>query len=135
MNVIQLDKYRIKREPDGTFSPGCNHYSLILKDKGEFVYCEDCNENVSPYWAIKHLSRAFRDELEKLTSATLELEIRAKEFVHTKAAKEIERAWRGGKYAVTCPHCQRGILPQDSLGWRSKELEMARRAKEAKDKK
>lgn len=45
--------------------------------------------------------------------------------------KELDRAWHKGAYAVACPHCRGGLLPEDfadsGLALISREMEEARR--------
>lgn len=129
-NVIQLDKHRIKRESDTPFDKGCHHVNLIMRDKGELLYCEDCKSHISLYWALKAMCSSYQTEMAAIEARAEQLKKDEIKIVHLKSAKIIEQVWRSGKHAVTCPHCRRGILPEDSTGSMSRELEIARRKKE-----
>ena len=58
------------------------------------------------------------------------IELQKQTVVH-KAAIILQNAWRKKKMVPSCPHCDRGIFPEDELGRStvSKELELARRKK------
>jgi hypothetical protein len=50
--------------------------------------------------------------------------------IHLLAAKKVEKAWRSRTMVPACPHCGKGILPQDGLGSTNinRAIELRRRA-------
>lgn len=50
--------------------------------------------------------------------------------IHRIAAKNLEKVWHS--YAASCPHCKKGLLPEDfqHVGSMSRELEIMRRKKQ-----
>jgi ribosomal protein S27E len=136
-NVIQIENYSFKikhrRTQLGLKSNGeCLHEKLILDQNGKYVECGDCGKQVSTFWALEKFVHIHKDAWDKIRNTRKQLRELAKETQYLKVLKELNRAWRGKhKMAVCCPHCNKGILPEDGLGTTqfSAELEIKRRQK------
>ncbi|MGA0604931.1 hypothetical protein ACO2Q0_02940 [Phenylobacterium sp. VNQ135] len=131
--VIDFAEMRIKfgRPPQGRIKT-CEHKSLIYSTADRRVWCEDCERTVDSFDAFKTLVDHFH-AMERAAAGKLRA---AKEavaaVVHRKAAKVFDRAWSGRQMAVCCPHCRRGLLPEDfdhGGSQVSAEIERARRAR------
>lgn len=110
----------------------CRHRSLVYATDERRIYCEDCKTSLEPFDAFMVLIDYWQ-EMDREATRRFEKATEAKNAViHRIAAREIEKTWRA-KMAMGCPHCDRGILPEDVQGrmrMMSREIEIARRAKE-----
>lgn len=134
-SVISLDDVRISR---GWRLPGkqCKHLSLVYSAQDRAVECKDCGKPVDGFDAFMVLCQRF-DGMEKAAQAKLhKAEAALESTVVRRAAKELDLSW-GRKMAPCCPHCRRGLLPEDfANGARSaygRDFELARRANGAPD--
>lgn len=130
-DVISLAEVRVAR--GWTRGKVCEHRSLVYSSKERRIECKDCDQPVDGFDAFMTLCRHF-DAMEKAaknrehkTKAGLEA------VIVRRAAKEIDRTW-GRKMAPQCPHCRRGLLPEDfangAAGCVGGEWEAARREKD-----
>lgn len=130
-NIISVGCFSLERKKRR--NRGCKHLNIILNQDDHTVFCDDCNEQLTPFFALIQLTNYWRDANRKLKARENRVaELEGKQVI-LKSAKSVELAWRGPKkMAVSCPHCKRGILAEDGLGNSvfSRELELARRKKE-----
>jgi hypothetical protein len=133
--IIQLEQWRVRLQRGRAPSqPGqCGHHNLAMDPHGETVRCEDCKLQLSAYWVLENLVESYRRARTDLERAkTVHLQgVRA--GIGLAAAQRVNTAWRSRHMVPTCPHCSRGIFPDDGFG-RSmvpKAIEMARRRQEA----
>lgn len=131
-NIIQIGEWSVQRRARSASSPqaGCDHAQIALESHGQVVRCLKCGDQLSAFWALQMLA----DQYDRAT-AELEQERRAlararEAELHLPAALKVEQLWRGRKLAPACPHCGRGILPEDGLGSLqiNQEFELRRRA-------
>lgn len=129
--VIDLEDVRIRvgRVPYKVQS--CKHQQLIYCEKERRVWCEQCERTIDGFEAFMILARRMHRFTEDMASKKRVAEEIINERSILRAAKALSRAWRGNTKAVACPHCRKGLLPEDfangSFSWASKEYEMARR--------
>ncbi|RUT30860.1 hypothetical protein WG29040_23260 [Pseudomonas sp. PAMC 29040] len=117
-NVVEIGELRLARVKNDYKRKieGCMHKRLEMDDVGGIVTCRDCKQNVSPYWALTALREHWKDHASKV-NRTLELaQAERGTVLHLVAAKKVEKAWRHKTMVPTCPHCARGICPEDGLG-------------------
>ena len=131
-NVIQFGPYSFLRQANPSQHPirKCRHMNIELDDAGEIVRCLDCGEQVSAYWVFKSVLSQINSERIRLGAERKELEETKSRTIHLVAAKRIERLWRGRKMAPLCPHCNRGILPEDGMGSRAINLDVENRIRQ-----
>jgi hypothetical protein len=125
-DIIQIDQLKIERGRKGF----CEHKYLCYDYENELIECKDCGLPVQPFTAfmvvVKNYNRAI-DSLEHREQELIDLERRSEKSLLL-ATRELDRAWRR-KMAVCCPHCGRGIIPDDVNRCHgiSKEVELERR--------
>lgn len=129
--IIDIEGYRLRR--GRVTQEKCQHLNIIVDEDARQVWCEDCQSFIDPldalvsmtvYW--QKISRTL-DRLQKEAIETI------KSKIHLKSAEYLANKWSGkNKMALCCPHCQRGILPEDIQGARytNAQLEILRRYKE-----
>jgi hypothetical protein len=131
--VIQLDQWRVRKEGSRVAAVDglCDHRNLTMDRHGLTVRCDDCQLQISAYWVLENLIDSYRrarDEVERARQAHL---LKARAHIHLPAAQRVETAWRSRHMIPTCPHCSRGIFPEDGFGGAMvpKAIELARRQK------
>ena len=105
-------------------------------DRERRVWCADCEQDVEPFDAFKHLVENY-DEAWKAADRRIKEAHEASKFsLISRAAKAIDKMWRSRKMVPACPHCHAGIWPEDALrmGMVGKEYDGARRKREAEKK-
>lgn len=119
-NVVNIGDLRIrhleKKKPWDKGKDRCKHYNLTFDDNGSIVTCDDCSMQVSPYWALQMMSDHYDQAMKALERARAVHKHELSGELHLIAAKKVEKAWRSRNMVPTCPHCSRGILPEDGLG-------------------
>lgn len=134
-NVVQFADLQIARLKDDHSRrlKGCQHRHVQLDDVGEVVKCMDCQSQVSAYWALQMLATDWKRQVDRLESEKSAVQTAGKLTLHLKAAKQVESVWRSRLQLPCCPHCDRGIMPEDGLGSRtvSKVFEQGLRVRES----
>ena len=123
--VIKLTDY-LKRHP-GFRQGKCKHGSYVIDMENGDVYCDDCKAPVSHFHVLRDMCNRYQ-EIEHAVKYQRDLiEELKKTDLHLKAAKRIEKLWRGGNEPL-CPHCKTGIAP-DGFGrdWRWGDRKAKRR--------
>jgi hypothetical protein len=130
--VVDLAGVRLRR---GRTKPGvreCPHMNLTYSDTERRVWCDDCSRTIDNFDALMVVTRHF----EQMMAAARRHETRAREAMEaslvSRAAKKVDEAWRGRGLVPACPHCHRGLLPEDfadGAALISREMETARRRK------
>ena len=119
-NVVDFGAFRIsQREGKRSWSyrdERCSHHHLTLDDNGHIVRCDDCKEVVSAYWAIQMLAEVYNKAVRKVDAARQQVAEDKAHNIHLTAAKRVEKVWRSKNMVPCCPHCGRGIRPDDGLG-------------------
>lgn len=120
-NVIQFSDLQIARLKDDLTRQreGCQHKRILLDDVGDTVKCQDCDMQVSAYWALRMLAVDWKRQNARLQHELTAAKSERETTLHLKAAKQVESVWRSNKQLPTCPHCDRGIMPQDNMGGRT----------------
>ena len=136
-NVISFGEAKLKR----THGKYCTHDNLTYDPANRIVECRDCERQIDGFDAFMVLVHHHSAAFSKMNAEYRKARELTKARIYTEAARELGRAWSGKNImAVACPHCERGLLPEDFLsgGTRfSREWEIAnrRRDKEKKDRK
>jgi hypothetical protein len=116
-NVIDIEELRFTRDRRIVRPAGeCEHHHMTLDDKGQFIRCDDCGVQLSPFWVVSLMLEQYDRSLAKLAAREkrqLESEMRG---VHLRAAQVVERAWRSHTMVPACPHCGEGIRATDGFG-------------------
>ena len=136
-HVIDLAGVRVRWGLPPARKPTCDHTALVYNQQERRVWCENCRrgiENFDAFMAVvHHFEKMEHDAQRKIDKANEAL----KAQIHRRATKAVDKAWsRQGGMAISCPHCQGGLLPEDftegRFALRSRELELARREKNKK---
>lgn len=132
LKVVDFGDLRVARGLSRRPFTRCRHLRLVFDNHERRIWCEDCEKNIDPFDAFEaialNMDRAI-SQYQRIKEDALQ----AREHnLHLIAAKNIEKAWRGKTLAPPCPHCGRGLLPEDfskQCGGVSAVLERQRRKK------
>lgn len=128
--VIQFGEARLRlRGRRGWKDERCKHLSLTYDDNGEIVTCDDCNAQVTAFWAMKMLAEHYDKAMQAVEARSQHVAEQTSRNLHLMAARKVEKAWRSRSMVPCCPHCDAGIFPEDGLGGTqiNRQIEMARR--------
>jgi len=137
--VIDLAEVRIRwGRSTVPFNQKCEHKNLTYNNTERRVWCDDCSRTIDNYDAlmvvVNHFDKMDQEARRRYRDATEAFNKSAR----LRATKELDRVWSGNVMAVACPHCKKGLLPEDFAGgasacW-SRELEIAERKKRTEQK-
>ncbi len=125
--IVNIGDMRLRRKGDpGRWNglhlekPKCRHLRTTLDPNGHIITCDDCNMQVDAFWVLGSLIECWSANLAALQAQTKALQETRKalenENIHLIAARKVESVWRSRNYVPACPHCAKGILPEDGLG-------------------
>lgn len=126
--IIQIGEMRLERQFK---SNQCKHLNLSYSEQDQTIECVDCKMQIQPFHALMLLLRHYNNAIQDLSrrrSELSELEKRNEKGLLL-ATKTVDHVWRSKSMIPTCPHCGRGIMPEDKLGYRSinRQIEIERR--------
>lgn len=137
VRVVDFGEARIQRGLTRRPQSTCEHHSLLYDDRERRIWCSDCETTVEAFDAFSILVENHIATTKHFDRMREEAKAASEHVFHLIAARNVEKAWRGRTMAIDCPHCSRGLLPEDfyhSVGrQRSAEIERQRRKNEKKE--
>lgn len=131
--VIDLDQVRIRTGRTPFRVKTCAHKKLIYSQSERRVWCEDCERTIDNFDAFQTFARHFEAMQREATIKVREAREALSGAARLRATKELDRIWSGRRMAPCCPHCRRGLIPEDFAGGVrstvSLEFEIGRRKK------
>ncbi len=113
VTVVDIGDYRVSRGMSRRTFSGCYHHRLTYDQNERRIWCRDCERDVEPFDAFLGLVEHFANAQYSLKREREELEEATKFQVRSLAAKVIDKAWRRKNSVPMCPHCSRGLYPED----------------------
>lgn len=130
-HVIDLAERRIAAGSRPHSVKKCEHKSMLYSDSTRSIWCEDCERSIDAFDAFCIMVKDFMRMTWDINAKMRKADEALKSTIITRAAKALDKAWRGNVKAVPCPHCRGGLLPEDfseaSFGFTSREIELKRR--------
>ena len=137
--VIDLDAFRAKLRLGARARQGhCDHLRVIVDPDDGSVECEACGKTVSAFHVLVGICRRWSEigaaiTMQKQRAAAMRKMLSGYK-IRLRALKALEARWWRGDMLPTCPHCARGLAPEDFADGKhsfvSREYEMARRTRE-----
>lgn len=131
--VIRLDGARISRAKSSLGRASyCSHNGSLEYDPDartiECLLCHKRMDGFDGFMALVMSWSAWTRDNESMAKEIKELQERVDHRL-LRATAKVDRAWRSRRMVPTCPHCFRGIFPEDGLGDGSvnRECELERR--------
>lgn len=131
-DIIDIGDWKLHRKSKHRMAEHgeCDHKHIELDGRGDIVRCVKCGVQLSAFWALEMLAGEYNRALSRLQRERDALTKAKESEIHLLAAKKVEKAWRSRTMVPACPHCGKGILPQDGLGSTNinRAIELRRRA-------
>ncbi|MGB7387968.1 MAG: hypothetical protein WA929_10280 [Pseudomonas neustonica] len=133
INVVDIGDLRIARGKTRREPAACNHLRLNFDDQERRIYCQDCEQEVDHFDAFITVVNNWRTMTRRLDERRKSIDEAEQFTLVSRAAKELDKAWRKRKQVPCCPSCNAGLLPEDFANGikstRSAEFERAKRKK------
>lgn len=116
-NSVFLGEYQAvikcgQRRPLGA----CAHKRVVLDDSLSSVVCQDCEEVLSPYEALRAMVLKGEAIQQGIAKERQKLKKETSKALVMLAARQVQSAWRDPLHVPSCPHCGEGISAMDGLG-------------------
>ena len=128
-NVIDIGELRVSRGLSRRPHSTCAHRRLTYDTGERRIWCRDCERDIEGFDAFTILATQCHQFLEQNARRARELEEAERFQARSIAVKALDKVWRSRTMAPCCPHCRRGLLPEDmkNLGSVGINYERARR--------
>ncbi|MFE3837315.1 hypothetical protein [Pseudogemmobacter sonorensis] len=127
VTVIDIGDVRVSRGMSRRPYSGCKHLRLIYDSRERRIWCKDCERDIEGFDAFQILaerSHEFKAALDYREKQIAEAEAFT---LRSRAAKNLDHIWRSRTQAPCCPHCRKGLLPEDMLSMSSVGVEYERK--------
>lgn len=114
VNVVDFGDIRVARGLSRR-SPllACAHRKMVYDERERRIWCDDCESTVEPFDAFRALVEQFDKASKRADKEIKEARAALEHSLIARAAKVVDKAWRSRRMAPCCPHCSRGLLPED----------------------
>jgi len=129
-NVIEIGALILERNNKQHDFGQCQHIKLTIDDHGQTVTCRDCQEQVTPFWALTSILKQWDSARKQLINREAVIAKTESTLLATKAAQKVEEAWRRRSMVPTCPHCYEAIYATDNFGGGAIAKEIADRRRD-----
>lgn len=113
VKVVDIGDLRIARGMSRRPYHVCKHAKMIYDQNERRIWCSECECNIEPFDAFEQLVSRYNDaynDISKRIANVAEAEANA---VISRAAKNVDHAWRKRNLSPCCPHCRGVLLPED----------------------
>ena len=115
-NVINIGDLRFTHKRREIIAKGCRHRNLTLHPDGQYVTCDDCDIQITSYYALSMIVEQWGRAKQAESSRLATIKASEERGLTLKAAQDVEHAWRRKNSVPTCPHCHEAIFPKDGFG-------------------
>lgn len=125
--VVSLEAWRLVKRPPG---PRCDHQRTVLDEGKGTVECRDCGVTLSAFWVLGQIAREENRCFTRIKALRAEAEELKGWVPFLRSMRKLEKRWRGRAMLPACPHCHRGLWPDElERSSVSLSLELAQRKK------
>lgn len=135
VKVVDIGDIRVSRGQTRVPGKSCRHRNVSYDQSERRVYCMDCERDIDGFDAFLMLVECHHSAVAKVERRSQELQEAEQFQARSRAAKHLDKYWRGRTQVPNCPHCGEGLLPEDVLNSRSSssaELTRKKRQRGAK---
>ena len=111
--VIDFGDIRVARGLSRRPYSSCKHRQLVYDISERRIWCKDCERDIEPFDAFKLMVENYSDAWDNYNRRTSALEEAEKHKIRLLATKALDRLWGKQNMVPGCPHCRRGLLPED----------------------
>lgn len=131
--VVDIGDIRVARGMSRRPSLICRHLKLVYDNQERRIWCRDCETNIEAFDAFQMLVDRAYAAYADIKKRKAEVAAAEQHALISRAAKAADKAWRG-RMVPACPHCRRGILPEDALQFSFTNREWEEKLREHKPK-
>lgn len=113
MKVVDIGDIRVSRGMSRRPHSTCRHLNLVYDSQERRIWCKDCENNIDAFDAFKQLAENYDSALRHSKKIHADALAARDHHLHLIAAKNLEEMWRRRRVVPACPHCKRGLLPED----------------------
>lgn len=113
VSVVDFGDYRVSRGFSRRHPASCIHKNMVYDLQERRIWCKDCETNVEGFDAFKTIVESFNSAVKRLKRRQEEVFAAENHNLISIAAKIIDEAWRKKNMIPCCPHCDRGLAPED----------------------
>ena len=113
LNVVDIGDLRVARGKTRRELSACQHLRLNYDDEERRIYCSDCESDIDHFDAFITVVNNWRAMKRSLDARKKAVEEAEQFTLISRAAKQIDKAWRRRSQAPCCPSCNAGLLPED----------------------
>lgn len=112
VTVIDFGDARVARGLSRREFSACNHRQMVYDPQERRIWCKDCERDVDPFDGFKILVEQFHAAEANIKRRRAQLEELEKVSIISRAAKQLDKIWRGRRQVPNCPHCKEALLPE-----------------------
>lgn len=128
VRVVDIGDVRVARGKTRFNHETCKHNRMVYDQQERRIWCEDCENDVDVFDAYVRLVECHDSAWKKIWRTWNEAKEAADFQLRSRAAKAMDKVWRGRRMVPNCPHCGEGLLPEDILNNQSgSSAELTRR--------
>jgi hypothetical protein len=134
VKVVQIEDLRVARGMTRRPASSCKHKSLVYDPKERRIWCKDCENEVDAFDAFSLMAERVHAHHCRLKDREQRVKDAESFAMRSRAAKVMDEAWRRKNMVPNCPHCHKGIFPEDvvngvSMTGKDFALRLAEKAK------
>lgn len=111
--VVDIGDARVARGKARREYSACSHRALVYDKQERRVWCQDCEREVPAFDAFTGIVEQYDRAIKSIEKRRKQVEEAERFAVRRRAAKVMDEAWRSRNMVPACPHCRRGIFPED----------------------
>ena len=126
--VVSLEAWRLRKREPG--ERRCDHPRTTIDEQNGTVECRDCGVTLSAFWVLGQIAREENRCFTRIRNLRAEAEELKGWVPFLRSMRKLEKRWRGRAMLPACPHCHRGLWPDElERSSVSLSLEVAQRRK------
>ena len=111
--IVDFGDMRVTRGMSRRPRRQCEHGDLIYDQKERRIWCRACETDVDPFDAFVQTITRFNSGWNKVVRGWSQLQEAQKFTLRSRAAKNIDKAWRSKRGKPACPSCKEPLSFKD----------------------
>lgn len=141
--IIDIDVVRATIRQNTRYEKShCKHSRITVDSDAGTIDCDDCKKSLSAFQVVVSWAKQWGEIEKAVNRQKLRAQAMSKTMrtyrIRLRALRELEKFWWKGNMLPCCPHCKRGLMPDDFTEvpplMVSREYELKRRSRCAEGK-
>ncbi len=112
VKVIDFGEARIARGMSRRPASTCKHQQMVYDQQERRIWCRDCERDIEPFDAFRIIVEQFSAAEANIVRRQREVAEAEQASIISRAAKNLDKLWRGRRQVPNCPHCREALLPE-----------------------